>query len=155
MAKIVTKEEYDILRAENGGRPPKGIRNPYIKDKDFSASLEHRNTKGAYKSIGSIIKRLNNEEYTELDKKSLMKLYKIFFNTPTNELRKIMNNKDTPLGAVVIISTLLDEKTRLKAWTEFINWTMGKAPDRVEVTTNTEVTNEEKESILRVIGDKY
>ena len=133
-AREVTKEEYDRLRAENNGRPPKGVRNPYIKDKDFSARPENTNKNGAQKSIQTLINRMKNEDFQELDKKSLMELYRLMFNTPKSELKRLMKNKqDIPFGVEIIWDNLQDPKTRAKAWAEYQTWVFGKAPNAGEM----------------------
>ena len=138
----------------------KGRRAPWLEGKGFEANTQNINKKGPRKSIGSIIDDMKKADeagdgVTVLDKRTLMELYKILFNTPANELNKLAKRDDTPLGVAIIIDTLLDKSTRARAWHDYQQYVYGKAPEQVQVTTNTTVTKEEEDAILRVVGNKY
>ena len=163
-AKEVSIEEYEKLKKLNGGRPPKGYRNPYLKGKDLAANPQNRTTSGARKSIQTIINRLKSSDFEAIDKKSLMEIYKLMFNTPYNELNKIANDKDTPWGFKIIFDNLKDEKTRHKAWMEYQTWLFGKAPDAGDVNKHKDdidfenLSPEEKKAVMTLMknnNDRY
>ena len=146
--------------ANRKGNPTlkKGVQPEWLKGKDFKARPENRNNNGPRKSIQTIINRMKSDEFEALDKKSLMEVYKLIFNTPENEIMKIANNKDTPWGFKIIVDNLKDKSTRAKAWNDYQTWLFGKAPEEVNITTNNaiDMSDEEKQtlrdSILRKIG---
>ena len=158
MAKIVSKEEYERLRRENGGRAPKGYRNPDLAGKGFDANPQNRNVDGAKKSIQSIINRMRKENFVELDKKSLLEIYKLMFNTPENELKKIAKDPNTPFGVKVIWENLQDPRTRARAWNEYQTWVFGKAPDAGDVAKSQKkdidfenMNEEEKKAYMTIV----
>ncbi len=128
----------------NNPKIQKGKQPEWLKGKDFRSNPQNRNTKGANKSFKSIVSRLSKEDFQALDKKSLMQVYKIMFNTPEKELKSIYNDKDTPWGFKIIYDTLKDEKTRFAAFKEYQQWLYGKAPEAGEVVKhNTDIRLED------------
>ena len=144
----------------NNPKIKKGVQPEWLKGKDLKANPQNRNTNGAAKSIQTIINRLKKNEYTTLDKKSLMEIYKLMFNSPENELKKIANHKDTPWGFKIIFENLQDPKTRAKAWMDYQQWLFGKAPDAGDTKAHSvdimddNLTDAEK-AVLRKLEDRF
>ena len=148
-------------------RPRKGYQSPWLLGKGFEANPNNR---GGHlkrrKSVGEIIDSMDKHDNAvqALDKKTLLKLYKVLFGTPTRELEKLKNRIDTPLAVAVIIDTLLNPKTRLTAWKEFQTWVFGKAPEagqmkEVKKDIDFEDMNPEEkeayETILKKVSNEY
>lgn len=144
----------------NNPKIKKGEQPPWLKGKDFKANPQNRNKNGAQKSIQTIINRLKDNEFTALDKKSLLEIYKLMFNTPPNELKRIARDKDTPWGFVIIFENLQDPKTRAKAWNDYQTWLFGKAPEAGDTKAHSadiieeNLTDQEK-ALLRKMEDRF
>ena len=109
-------------------------RPPWLVGKGFENNPQNIDEGGSRKSIKTIINRLKSNDFETFDKKSLLEVYKLMFNTPLSELKKIANDHNTPWGFKIIFDNLQDKRTRAKAWETYQSWVFGKAPDAGEVS---------------------
>ena len=135
------KDGTPDLRYGGGWKGPKDKMSKGFAD---PKNKENINKTGVRRSIGAIIDDMRKDEVAPLTKEKLMELYKILFATPTYDLNKLKGREDTPLAVVIIIDTLLDKKTRAKAWMDYQNWLYGKAPEAGAVKDHTTDINYEK-----------
>lgn len=87
------------------------------------------------KSFSSINTELKDKGFTPLTKGALIEAYELIFNTNEEELKKIVKDKDTPYGLVLIINDLNNKQSRSKALADYRDYMFGKAQQSVDHTT--------------------
>ena len=111
-----------------------------FKGNDFSARKEDINRGGRPRKLFRVfneeLKKLGVEE---VGKAQLMEAYAIIFNTDLETLKEWANNDSTPIGLRIIIESLLNKKTRLKAYQEFKEWTFGRASNDIKINAQQSV----------------
>ena len=143
--------------ASNNPNIKAGVQPEWLKKHSFAVKPANRNHTGVKRSLVSILKEAKTLGVeAELNKKQLAKIYKLILNLSAKDIKRIANDKESPIAVVVVCQMLLDEKLKRQAFEFITTQLFGKAPEEVRVTTTTdEVTPEEREEIMKIVGKKY
>lgn len=125
--------------------------------KGFASNPQNINRKGRpRKSFHRINEVLKEKGIERIEKKELIEFYTLIFNATEEELKRIAEDKNTPLVVKIILLELKDKKTRSSALRDMRDYMFGQATQEINHTVKARVlTPDEMKEYLKNLEDNY
>ena len=135
----------------------KGEIPPWLEGKTLADRKKDIQAGGNTRTLFGLAKKWKTADAdSEVTKNQLQKVYKMMLGATVRDIEAISKDRDVPLAVSVLAKSLLDDRTRAKTLADTQAWLYGKAPEEVNITTNTaiEITEEERAALKSVAMKK-